>query len=155
MNNITIRKADERDAQTVCDFIKKIAEYEKMSDKVVVNTEDIKEMISEKSIEVIFAENNNVAVGFAIYNFYLLSTFSGRKVMYLEDIFIDENQRGNGIGKILMQTLCKTAKEKNCCKIEWKCLEWNKNSIKFYESIGAVADNGWLTFTLTENKFIK
>jgi GNAT superfamily N-acetyltransferase len=154
MDELIIRPALEEDAPTVCSFIKQLAEYEKMSDMVTVNDEIIRRLLAEeKAINALIAEKNGLPVGFAVYNFYLLSTFSGRRIMYLEDLFLIPSERGKGTGRKLIAELCRIAVEKNCLKIEWKCLDWNVTSIEFYKKIGAVSDNGWLTFTLSEKNF--
>lgn len=81
-----------------------------------------------------------------------LATFSGKRVLYIEDIYVEENFRGNGLGRKLFDEIISTAKELECIKIEWKCLSWNTPAQKFYHSIGGSADPEWLTYTLDLRK---
>jgi GNAT superfamily N-acetyltransferase len=88
-------------------------------------------------------------VGFALY-FYNYSTFSGKPGLYLEDIFIKEAFRKKGIGSKMFQELARIAHAKDCCKIQWWCLNWNQPSIDFYLKLGATPQNEWTVFKLDE-----
>ncbi len=155
MSETIIRQVRETDCEDIIMLMKMLADYEKMSKDMIVSPEDIRKMIFEDhSLDAIIAVKDGKAIGMASFNFYILSTFSGKRVMYLEDLFIVEKERGNGLGKRIMKELCKIAKKKDCMKMEWKCLDWNKTSIDFYNHIGATSDNGWITFSLPSDNFL-
>ena len=144
-----IRKATKKDVGLILDFIKKLAEYEKMLSDVVASEQLLKEWLFEKKVaEVIFALENGKEVGFALY-FHNFSTFLGRAGIYLEDLFVLPECRGKGYGKLLLKTLAKIAVERGCGRLEWCCLDWNKPSIDFYESLGAILLKEWKIFRVT------
>ena len=145
-----IRLALEKDLDLIIYFINKIAEYEKMSDDVVLDKETLRDYLFNKKIaKCKFIMEDNKEVGFALY-FYNFSTFKGRAGLYLEDIFILEEYRHKGYGKKLFLELVKEAKENNLGRMEWTCLNWNKPSIKFYKSLGAISLDEWKTDRLDE-----
>jgi GNAT superfamily N-acetyltransferase len=143
--DFTIRKAEKKDAALILEFIKHLAEYEKLSHMVSASVEDIyKNIFSEKPVaEVVFAEYKGEAVGFALY-FYNFSTFLGKPGIYLEDLFVLESMRGKGFGKALLVYLAKLAVEKDCGRLEWAVLDWNIPAIEFYKSLGAEIQKEWL-----------
>lgn len=152
MNEVTFRFAEKKDAPIILDFIKGIAEYEKVSDDVVTTTEMIEEWIFEKkTAEVIFAIAEGDEVGFALF-FHNFSTFVGRAGLYLEDIFVKNEYRKKGYGKALFKKLAEIALERNCGRMEWVCLDWNKPSIDFYMSLGAKPMNEWTLYRLTDKQ---
>jgi GNAT superfamily N-acetyltransferase len=143
------RYATENDVGLILEFIKGIAEYEKMSDEVVANEELLREWIFEKKrAEVIFVMENGIEVGFALF-FHNFSTFLGRAGLYLEDIFVKPDHRGRGHGKALIKKLAGIALERGCGRFEWCCLDWNKPSIDFYLSLGATPMEEWTTYRLS------
>lgn len=147
-----IRLALEKDLDLIIYFINKIAEYEKMSDDVVLDKETLRDyMFNKKIAKCKFIMEGNKEVGFALY-FYNFSTFKGRAGLYLEDIFILEEYRNKGYGKKLFLELVKEAKENNLGRMEWTCLNWNEPSIKFYKSLGAISLDEWRTYRLDESK---
>ena len=110
----------------ILNFIKALADYEKMSDAVVADEALLREWIFEKKkAEVIFALDNGVEVGFALF-FHNFSTFLGRAGIYLEDLFVLPEYRGRGHGKALIMELARITKERGCGRLEWCCLDWNK-----------------------------
>lgn len=152
MNNFQFRCATEDDAALVLEFIKGIATYEKMLDEVVNTEELIKEVVFGKgNAEVIFVLEDGKEVGFALF-FHNYSTFVGRSGIHLEDLFVWPEHRGKGYGKALFCEVARIAKERNCGRMEWTCLNWNEPSIKFYLSLGAVPMDEWTTYRLTEDK---
>ncbi len=147
--NESIRKATVKDVPLILDFIKKLAEYEKMEKEVVADEKLLTEWLFEKKVaQVIFALESDKEVGFALF-FHNFSTFLGRAGIYLEDLFVLPEYRGKGYGKLLLKTLAKTAVELGCGRLEWCCLDWNKPSIDFYESLGAIQLKEWKIFRLT------
>jgi GNAT superfamily N-acetyltransferase len=149
--NFEIKPATINDAQTIVDLIKAIAEYEKLSDQVKATPETIIEhLFSQKSYaECLIAFENNEPIGFALF-FHNFSTFVSKPGIYLEDLFVLENHRGKGYGKKLLLRLIALAKQRNCGRVEWSVLNWNKPAIDFYESLGATAMNEWTTYRLNE-----
>ena len=140
------RFAERKDAALILEFIKALAEYEKLSDEVVATPETLEEWIFERQkAEVIFALEDGVEVGFALF-FHNFSTFLGRAGLYLEDLFVKPAYRGKGYGKGLLATLAKIALERGCGRLEWVCLDWNKPSIDFYKSLGAVPMDDWTIY---------
>lgn len=149
------RFANKKDCGKILDFIKQLAEYENMSSDVVATEELLKEWIFEKQkAEVIFALENEKEVGFALF-FHNFSTFLGRAGIYLEDLFVLPEYRGKGYGKGLLKQLAKIAVERSCGRLEWSCLDWNKPSIDFYLSLGAVPMDEWTVYRLTGDTLIE
>ena len=146
MNNTRFRFAEEKDVSLILDFIRALAEYEKLSDKVVATEELLREWIFEKKkAEVVFALENGVEVGFALF-FHNFSTFLGRAGIYLEDLYVKPEYRGRGHGKALLQKIAQIAVERECGRLEWCCLDWNKPSIDFYLSLGAMPLDEWTSY---------
>jgi GNAT superfamily N-acetyltransferase len=152
-NLVRIRKAKREDTPLILEMIKGIAEYELLLDKVEANVITLeKELFDEGSASVIFASVGKLTVGFALY-FYNFSTFKGRKGLYLEDLFVIPKYRKQGIGKQLFEYLIKEAKQKECGRMEWVCLNWNTSAIDFYRKKKAISMDEWITFRLDEKVF--
>ena len=143
------RFADENDLSLILHFIKELAAYEKMLDEVVADEDLLREWIFEKKkAEVIFAFDGEKEVGFALF-FHNFSTFLGRAGIYLEDLFVMPEYRGKGYGKGLIRALAEIAVERGCGRLEWACLNWNRPSIDFYLSLGAVPQKEWTVYRVT------
>ncbi|MBO5410911.1 MAG: GNAT family N-acetyltransferase [Clostridia bacterium] len=146
---LTFRNAEPKDAELILYFIKELAEYEKMANEVVATPELLREWIFDKQkAEVIFAIEDGKEVGFALF-FHNFSTFLGRAGIYLEDLFVLPEYRGKGYGKGLLKKLASVAVERGCGRLEWSCLDWNKPSIDFYLSLGAVPMDEWTVYRVT------
>ena len=151
MSHFSIRPAQPNEAGLILEFIKKLAEYEKCSDEVIADEQTIYQSIFvEKAAEVVFAEEDGVVIGFALF-FHNFSTFVGRKGLYLEDLFIIPEKRGLGYGKAILKYLADIAIERNCGRMEWICLDWNAPSLAFYRSIGAIPMDEWTVQRMTED----
>ena len=150
MANCTFRPAMPGDEELILNFIRALADYEKMSDQVVATPELLREWIFEKKkAEAIFAEADGKAVGFALF-FHNFSTFLGRAGIYLEDLFVLPQERGKGYGKALLKELARIAVERGCGRLEWACLDWNRPSIDFYtKKMHAVPMDEWTVYRLT------
>jgi len=149
MKEFRIRQAERKDCAIILSFIKALAEYENMSNEVVADEALLEEWIFDKQkAEVIFAVADGKEVGFALF-FHNFSTFLGRAGIYLEDLFVLPEYRGNGYGKALLQRLAVIAVERGCGRLEWSCLDWNRPSIDFYLSLGAVQMEDWTTYRMT------
>ena len=149
MSDIVIRRATRDDVPVILEFIGELAEYEHMSDQVVATPELLEEWIFERGrAEVLLAELAGKIVGFALF-FHNFSTFLGRAGIYLEDLFVRPEARGQGTGKALLRGLARIALERGCGRLEWACLDWNAPSIAFYRAQGAVPMEEWTTWRLT------
>jgi GNAT superfamily N-acetyltransferase len=147
---LRIASATEHDLPLILSFIKKLAEYEKLAHIVVATEDPLRDALfgHRPAAEVILAYWDDEPVGFALF-FHNFSTFLGRRGIYLEDLFVDPPHRGKGIGKALLIHLAKIAKQRNCGRFDWAVLDWNKPSIEFYKSLGAVSLDDWTLFRLT------
>jgi len=149
MENMKFRYAEEKDAALILEFIKDLAEYEKMQKEVVATEELLVEWIFKKEkAEVIFALEDGKEVGFALF-FHNFSTFLGRAGIYLEDLYVKPEYRGKGYGKGLLRELAKITVERGCGRLDWSCLDWNKPSIDFYLSLGAEPLDEWTVYRAT------
>ena len=146
---MTFRFAERKDSGLILSFIKGLASYEKMLDQVVATEEQLEQWIFDKQkAEVIFACEDGKEVGFALF-FHNFSTFLGRAGIYLEDLFVLPEYRGRGYGKALLRKLAQIAVERECGRLEWWCLDWNKPSIDFYLSLGAKPMDEWIVYRVT------
>lgn len=145
-----IRPATEGDAPLILSFIKKLAVYERLADKVTATEDILRETLFGKRryAEVVIGYHLDEPVGFALF-FHNYSTFLGKPGIYLEDLFVDEEHRGKGFGKALLVYLARLTKERNCGRLEWAVLDWNEPSINFYKALGAAPMNEWMVFRLT------
>lgn len=144
-----IREATAQDIPLILSFVRKLADYEKMTDEVVATEELYREWLFEKQIaRVLFVLEDGREVGFALF-FLNFSTFVGRGGIYLEDLFVDPEYRGKGYGKALLRELVRLAVEEGCGRMEWCCLNWNQPSIDFYRSLGAIPMDQWTMYRLT------
>lgn len=152
---LSIRNAKMGDGPLILQFIRDLAVYEKLSDKVVADVGAIdRALFCEKpKAFALIAEWNGAPCGFALY-FFNFSTFVGKHGVYLEDLFVPEAHRGNGIGKALLIRLAQIAKENNCGRLEWSVLDWNAPAIRFYKSLGAVPMDEWTIFRLAGDALI-
>ncbi len=159
-HSLSFRPAKIQDLNKVFELLQNLLEYEALilpsfGDSSSADIDILKELIfEEKSIECIVAEVDGVIAGIAIYHYYRLAACGGRYVLYLEDLYVDKNYRKTGLGYALMNRLCEIANEKNCIKIEWKCITENKSAILFYNRINAVNDENMMTFTLQQENFL-
>lgn len=146
---LQFRAAEREDTALILKFIRKLAEYERMSDEVVADEATLEEWIFERQkAEVLFACLDGKEVGFALF-FHNFSTFLGRAGLYLEDLFVLPEYRGKGYGKAILKKLASIAVERKCGRLEWSCLDWNKPSIDFYVSLGAKPMSDWTVYRLT------
>jgi len=147
---LKVRVAVEEDAPILLRFIKKLAQFERLSHEVTVTEEALrKNLFGERKVaEAILAEYQNGVVGFAVY-FHNLSTFSGKMGIFIEDLFVDESHRGRGFGLAMLVYIAKLAKDRGCGRLNWSVLDWNKPAIRFYERLGAVPLSEWTTYSIT------
>ena len=143
---MVFRNAEQKDVTLILNFIKELAEYEKMSADVVATEALLEEWLFEKKIaEVMFVMEEEKEVGFMLF-FHNFSTFLGRSGIYLEDLYVKPEYRGKWYGKALLKRLAQIAMERKCGRLEWSCLNWNQPSIDFYLSLGAVPMSDWTVY---------
>ena len=148
-NKLTFRYAVRKDIPLILQFIRDLAEYEKLLDEVVADEATLEEWIfDQKKAEVIFAMEKGNEVGFALF-FHNFSTFLGRARLYLEDLFVLPEYRGKGYGKQLLKKLASIAVQRKCGRLEWWCLDWNQSSIDFYLSLGAEPMSDWTVYRIS------
>src|SRR5437764_4554351 len=147
-----IREATESDVPLIFQFIRDLAEYERLAERVVATEEMLRRTLfgSPRFAEVLIAEEEGKPAGFALF-FHNYSTFLGQPGIYLEDLFVREEMRGRGIGKSLLARLARIARERGCGRVEWAVLDWNGPSIAFYRSIGASSLEDWMMMRPTRH----
>jgi len=147
--NFTIREATQEDVALILDLIIELATYEKC-DKLVTANEELltKWLFEEKCARVWLGEYEGKPAGYALF-FYSFSTFLGKAGIYLEDLYVKPEFRGKGLGKHFFSALTAHANEKGMGRVEWGCLNWNKPSIDFYMSLGAVPQSEWTKYRLS------
>jgi GNAT superfamily N-acetyltransferase len=147
---LRLAPAREADLPLVLAFIRKLAEYEKLSHSVTATEDSLRRSLfgERPAAEAILAYWNDQPAGFAVF-FHNFSTFLGRPGLYLEDLYVDPEYRGRGIGKALLLHLVRLARERGCGRMEWAVLDWNRPAIEFYKKLGAVALDEWTTYRLT------
>jgi GNAT superfamily N-acetyltransferase len=145
-----IRPATSRDVATIARLIRALAEYERLSHAVVFEENKLREYLfgPRPFAEVLLAEEGGRVVGFALF-FQNFSTFLGRPGIYLEDLFVEPEHRGQGHGKDLLLALARLAVERDCGRLEWAVLNWNEPAIQFYKKLGAKPMDDWTVFRLT------
>ena len=145
-----IKPATIEDVPLILSFIKKLAIYERLEHEAVATEEILRETLfgERRYAEVMIGYYQNKPVCFALF-FHSFSTFLGRPGIYLEDLFVDEEQRGKGFGKALLVYLAQLAVERNCGRLEWAVLNWNEPAISFYQSLGARPMDEWTVYRLT------
>ena len=149
-SQLKIVAADPTQIPLVLSFIRKLAEYEKLTGEVVVDEPALREFLfgPKPAAEVILAFVDGHPVGFALF-FTNFSSFAGRPGIFLEDLFVDEPARGGGVGKALLQRLAQLTVERGYARLEWSVLDWNQPSIDFYHRLGATPLSEWTQYRLT------
>lgn len=151
-----IRDAAPGDEGTILGFIRELAAYEKLAHEVVAAESDLTNTLfadNPKAFALI-AEDDHGPFGYALY-FFNYSTFMCRHGLYLEDLYVREDRRGNGAGKALLARLAAIAKAHDCGRMEWWVLDWNAPSIAFYKSLGAEVMDDWTVYRLTGGPLAK
>lgn len=132
------------------EFIRELAQYERLLDQVVATEDDLRTTLfgPRPYAEVLIAESRGRALGFALF-FHNYSTFLGRPGLYLEDLFVRADARGQGIGRRLLSAVAAVAVARGCGRLDWAVLNWNEPAIGFYRRMGAVMQEDWRVFRLT------
>ncbi len=152
---INIREASRKDIPSILSLVEALADYENLRHQVQVTAEllELHGFGEKPQFFTLLAENEKrKAVGFALY-FFTFSTFTGKPTLYLEDLFVLPDSRGNGIGKSLLARLAVIASGNDCGRMEWSVLDWNEPAIRFYRALGAELLTDWRIFRLMPDQF--
>ncbi len=152
--DLAARFATREDVPVILAMIKELAEFEQLAQDVVATKEGLKKTLfgAKSYAEVLLAENAEGIAGFCLF-FHNYSTFLAKPGLYIEDIYVRERARGQGIGKTLFAEIERIAAARDCGRIEWWVLDWNQPAIDFYETMGAKPMNEWTVYRLTEAQF--
>lgn len=150
MLDVSIRTATPDDVPLILQFIHALADYEKLAHEVVTDETELYARLfgATPQAEVVIAEWQGEPAGFALF-FHNFSTFRGKRGLYLEDLFVQPEYRGKGIGKALLQRLAGIAVQRDCARFEWAVLDWNQPARDFYESLGAECKADWRIYRVT------
>jgi len=155
MNSLSIRQAITADSKLILHFIRELAIYEKAEHEVHATEETIETTIFSKDshVNALICEQDGQALGIAIY-FYNYSTWLAKPGLFLEDLYVSPEHRGKGAGKLLLKKMAQIALQKGCGRFEWNCLDWNKASRDFYQSIGAESQDEWVGYRMSGQTLI-
>jgi GNAT superfamily N-acetyltransferase len=144
---LSIRPASRADLPLIAQFIRDLADYERLADEVRFDEAELSDRLfgARPYAEVLIGEINGAPQGFALF-FHNFSTFEGKPGVYLEDLFVRPEARGSGLGKALLAALAQIAIERDCARLEWWVLDWNEPAIGFYKKLGAKPMDEWTTF---------
>jgi GNAT superfamily N-acetyltransferase len=142
--NVRIETARPQDAAALMRLVRELARFEKLEDRVVATEQQFRDELAspERVVEAVLAWKAQEAVGFALF-FHSFSTFLGRRGLYLEDLYVVPEARGQGVGRRLIAHLAAVAVQRGCARFEWAVLDWNGGAIGFYRSIGAEVLPDW------------
>lgn len=148
--SLAIRSATVDDLPLILRLIQGLAEYERLAHECVATVDELRASLFgvRPDAEVVIGFLDGAAAGFALF-FHSYSTFLARRGLYLEDLFVIPEFRRKGVGNALLKHLARLAVDRGCGRFEWAVLDWNEPAIKVYESLGAVAMDGWTTYRLT------
>ncbi len=141
---VTIRPAVPADLLTIVQFIRDLAEYERLTDQCHADADSLREDLfgAAPAAEVLIAEVDDVPAGFALF-FATYSSFLTRRGLWLEDLFVSPPLRGRGVGRALLGAVAEVASARGCGRLEWSVLDWNAPAIGLYTSLGAQLLDGW------------
>lgn len=153
---LSIRNAVRGDLSLIAQFIRDLAEYEKLAAEVRFDEAELGERLfgARPYAEVLIGEIDGIPQGFALF-FHNFSTFEGRPGVYLEDLFVRPEARGTGLGKQLLAALAQIALERDCARLEWWVLDWNDPAIQFYKKLGAKPMDEWTVFRVDGDALAK
>ena len=147
-----LRYAVKEDCPHLLELIRELAVYEKAPEEVTVTLDEFADAgFGEKPVWKAFVvENSTGILGFALF-YIRYSTWKGCR-LYLEDFFVSESQRGQGLGKVLFERVMKEARDQNYNGMTWQVLDWNEPAINFYKKYGAQIESGWLNTSFTKDQ---
>jgi len=147
---LAIRPGTPADVPVIAELIRGLARYEKLEDEVTMTEERLATNLfgPHRYAETLIAEVDGSPVAFALF-FHNFSTFLAQPGIYLEDLFVVPEHRGGGVGRALLKELARLAVERDCGRLEWSVLDWNRDAIGFYERLGARPNSEWTVYRLT------
>ena len=147
---LVIRPAERADVPVIAELIRGLAHFEQLEHEVTMTEERLAANLfgPHHYAETLIAEEDDKPVGFALF-FHNFSTFLAKPGIYLEDLFVIPESRGHGIGRALLKELARLAVERECGRLEWSVLDWNREAIAFYERLGARPNSEWTIYRLT------
>ena len=150
ISNFRIEETGPQDVPLILSFVKELAEYERLSDSVIVTEDDLREaLFGERPVAfAVIGYDEDEPISFALF-FHNYSTFIGRPGLYLEDLYVRPHARGRGFGRAMLAYLARVARERRCGRMEWAVLDWNEPAIKFYKGLGARPLDDWIVYRLT------
>ncbi|WP_349778099.1 N-acetyltransferase family protein [Xanthomonas sp. WHRI 6108] len=146
---LQIRAATPDDVALLHELITALAVYEREPDAVKASPQDLRASLfgEDATAHALICEQDGQALGFAVY-FFNYSTWLGRNGLYLEDLFVRPQARGQGAGLALLRHLARLAVQRGCGRFEWSVLDWNQPAIDFYQAAGARPMDGWTVYRL-------
>lgn len=152
---LTIRPATPQDVALILRFVRELAEFEREPDAVKATEENLRHaLFGERSAEAVIAEQDGEPMGFALF-FHNFSTWTGRKGLYLEDLYVTPEARGSGVGTALLRHLAGIALDRDCGRFEWAVLDWNTPAIDFYTAMGAESMDEWRIRRVSGDALVK
>jgi len=150
MSAFEIRQATVEDSALILRFITELAVYEKAEHEVIATRTDIEGSLfgADSTTQALICSSDQEPIGFAVY-FFNYSTWLGKHGLYLEDLYVSPKFRGMGAGMALLKHLARIAVARNCGRLEWSVLDWNKPAIDFYLAIGARPQDEWVPYRLS------
>jgi len=147
--NVSFDAATPADVPVLLSLIGELAEFERLAHELVVTEASLASALfgERPAVEAVLARVGGEVAGFALY-FHNFSTFSGRRGLYLEDLYVRPAYRGEGVGKGLLIHVAELAAARGCGRMEWAVLNWNRRAVGFYESLGARPVNDWTVYRL-------
>jgi len=147
---VVVRPARESDVPLIGALIRELAEYERAPERAVATDDDLRVALfgARPAAEVLLVSVDGEAVGFALW-FHNFSTWTGRRGLYLEDLFVRPTARRRGAGRVLLGALGRIAVERGCARMDWAVLDWNEPAIAFYKTLGAEPLDEWTIFRLS------
>ncbi len=151
-----IRPATAADVGTILRFVRELAAFEREPDAVEATELMLSEALfgERPAAEAVIAENADDALGFALF-FHNFSTWTGKRGLYLEDLYVTPDARGQGVGGALLAHLAGIALDRGCARFEWSVLDWNADAIAFYRKVGAVGMEDWTIQRMTGDALVK
>jgi GNAT superfamily N-acetyltransferase len=153
---ISIRPVHAEEVDLVMQFIRELAEYERLSHEVTASSTDLRAALfgPRPYAEALFGCLDGEPCGFALY-FHNFSTFLGKPGLYLEDLYVRPAARGRGLGTRMLVWLAQLALERGCGRFEWAVLDWNEPALKVYRGLGARAAPDWTIHRVTGEALVE
>jgi GNAT superfamily N-acetyltransferase len=153
---VLVRSLGAADVPRFLELVDGLADYEKLArpDAAARDRLAADALSDPPRFRALLVQVDELVVGYAIY-FFTYSSFRARPTLYLEDIFVLPEQRGQGAGVALFRACAREAVANSCARMEWQVLAWNEPSIAFYERLGALHMSDWLPFRLDDEALLK